>query len=231
LNIVTTKPKIILQSRIREFKRRYLLFIFFALVPVIWAIFVSALAHYKGTAGFDFRIGQDGLTAYRAFGGAEKGDRIKGVWGVPHDRLFSYLFLKKDIAEQPYNFIIEKDGQLISAHVAPQKRSWFVIFKKAWSYYFLIISLVVCSLSAVFFSPKEQPAGPFLGAFISSAIINASYLVYHFGFSNPNLISLTYLTIVVANWLMFSSWAHFSLNFPVGRQLLINRPYIFFPRL
>ncbi len=219
------KPKIIVQSRIRDLKPWHLVFVLIALIPVLWAIVLSVTAHYKGTVGFNFIIERDALIAVQSFSGVDKGDRIKELWGISHEKVFTYLLQKRAGGEQPFTITIEENNQLFSTHVVPNKLGWSTILKKAWGHYFLIAALVACSLIALLFSPSEQPTGPFFTAFISSAIINANSLTYHFGFSSPNLLSLTYLTILIANWLMFSSWAHFSLNFPVGHQLLVNRPW------
>ncbi len=222
---MTLTPEVGLQSRIKRFKIRHLLFILIAIIPVIWAGFLSYKAHYEGTEEFKFSIKPSGLISNQSLDHIRKNDHIQELWGIPSDKILNYLFVEKDYEAQPFQIIVKRDNQEIKARLIPRKLEWAFILKTAWAHYFLIITLVTCSLSAVLLAPSEQPTLPFFAAFISSALINANDLTYQFGFADPGLISSTYLTIIVANWLMFSSWAHFSLNFPFGHQLITNRPW------
>ncbi len=217
-------PKIIVHSQTKKLQACHLIFITIAAIPIIWAAVLSFTAHYRGSENFDFHITRHGLVSMHNLETLKKGDLVKKLWSVPTDKVLNYHLVKKDEPKQPNDVIIQRGNQLISTRLVTHKLTWSDIIKRAWSHFFIVGVLVACSLSAALLAPPDQPVVSFFMAFISSAIINANDLTYLFGFSNPGFISLTYLTILMANWLMFSSWAHFSLNFPIGHQRLVNRP-------
>ncbi len=218
--------KIIVKPRSIPLRPAHLCFILTALIPVIWVVFLSVYAHNRGSENFDFTITRHGLVSLHQLDHVNKDDLIKTLWGIPTHQVLNYHLANPEQSIQPGQITIKRDSEPVAATLITRRLSFSDIFRRAWSHYFLVGVLVVCSLAAALFAPPGQPVLPFFSTFIASAVINSTDLIYQFGFSDPRFISTAYLTIITANWIMFSSWAHFSLNFPVGHQLAINRPAV-----
>jgi signal transduction histidine kinase len=156
----------------------------------------------------------------------QEGDRIKSISGIPY-----YQFLAPSppvftSSRQSRTAIIERDGAQISIPIQFERISWQAFLIKTWPNYLLIAILSVCGLIAVLLSAPKQPAPAFFSALIASAMVISSQLPFFFAQLQPGIISASFLVMTIGNWVMFSSWAHYCLNFPLDRQLLTGHPLL-----
>ncbi len=209
-------------------KGRLLFYILGAFIPVIWAIVLSVHIIHHGTPGFRLTPTNDSFvinTIDAPINTFREGDRIKRVFGLSYHHFLGYIFFQQQPVGHSRKAIIERDGAQLSIPIQFEKIGWATLLKDLWPNYLLIVTLIICSLTAVLLSPPEQPASSFFMALTACAMIIASQISFDLGQLHPMIMSASFILLAIGNWVMFSAWAHYCFNFPVDRQLLVGRPW------
>ncbi len=200
-----------------------------ALVPLIWAIFLSSIIARHGIPGFRVTPTIDSFainTVDAPINPVQKGDRIKRISGISYYQFLNDVFHPAQSDEHSTTAILERDGREISISINFEEISWLTLLQMAWPNFLLIIILSICGLTAVLLSAPGQPAATFFTALIACAVTIASQLSFDYSLLKPDMQSISFILTATGNWVMFSAWAHYCLNFPPDRQLLVGRPWV-----
>jgi len=226
----TTPSSILRLSRIDKWRRLKLsLFILLALVPIIWASILSIFIARHGIPGFRVTPVLDSFvinTVDAPLNPVQKGDRIKSISGISYYHFLNNIIHPVTSGKLSNTVTIERSGRQMSIPVNYKIISWYRLLQMAWPNFLLIIILSVCGLTAVLLSPPGQPSAFFFTALVAGAMTIASQISFDYSFLDPDFMSSSFISTAIGNWLMFSAWAHYCLNFPSDRQLLTGRPWM-----
>ncbi len=156
----------------------------------------------------------------------KKGDLIVGINGVGYQDILSWILHGKPDRHATYKINIVRDQQQLT--IAPEMNVVlpFRVISVAWPQIVLILTLLFLGILAFLRAPEDQPGFLFLLCLCFFATTFSATLPSLFGVLEPVVISLSFLTLAVCNWLAFGTFLHFVFKFPVGRDLVRERPWL-----
>ncbi|RTZ99091.1 MAG: hypothetical protein DSY89_08880, partial [Deltaproteobacteria bacterium] len=205
------------------------MFILMALAPVIWATILSVNIARHGIPGFRVTPILDGFVISKVdvpINPIQKGDRIKSISGISYYQFLGNIIHPVKSGRLSNIVVIERGGRQMTIPVNYKIISWPRMLQMAWPNFLLIFILSICGLTAVLLSSPGQPAAIFFIALVACAMTIASQISFDYSFFDPDFLSVSFILTITCNWLMFSAWAHYCLNFPPDRQLLSGRPWL-----
>ncbi len=197
------------------------------LLPLAWALWLSAGAFRRGDAGFAVELGHTALAVHRVRGGitpVRPGDRIRSLDGVPVPRVLGSLFTRAAWRGRGERITVLRDGARVRLRVGRAPLGPGRFLAEMWPHLAAALVLVLCGVLAFVRAPPGQPAGLFLSACSVFALNGVNEIALAFGPPPPRLLSAAFLVAAITNWLGFALWGHFVLRFPRERSLLEGRP-------
>jgi len=193
----------------------------FALLPFLWAGFITFQIHKRGDAGFSYELGWKSLKIMRVYESLNpvcEGDDIKLV---DHHTINEVLGFYISRLKEPYKGVVTigREGKQLSFRLSYRSLSWGAYLKACWPFILLAFLLTVIGLIAYVRSSPDQPSGLFLACYVIFAINITNEIGFNFGIQPPYLISLIFIVATLSNWLGFSLWTHFIVRFPTEQQL------------
>jgi len=196
------------------------------IIPVcmFMVFFFSVL--YSGTPGFRVDKTQNGLKIEKIkqkINPVMPGDIIISINGMPYPRILSCFFHDSPGSGKNTIITILRQGKKIQftpelINVSP---SQFLRF--AWPHLILIIMLIALGMLSYLRASAEQPALLFLISTVFFATTFSATIPSHFGILAPRIISLSFFTLAVSNWIAFGACLHFVFSFPVRRNIIKKR--------
>jgi len=221
------RSKTVSEHEQRQFLVKLAVFVF-ALLPFLWAGFITLQVHQRGDAGFSYELGWKSfkiMRVYRRLNPVYEGDDIKFI---DHHTINEVLGSCINRLKKPYKGLvtIERKGKQLSFRLLYRSLSWRGYLKVCWPFIFLALFLMVIGLVVYTRAFSDQPSGLFLACHIIFAINIINDIGLHFGVQSPYLVSLIFIIATLSNWLGFSLWTHFVFRFPTEHQILKGNTFV-----
>lgn len=198
-------------------------------IPISMLFIFSFSILYYGTPEFRVDKTQHGLKIgeiRQLLNPVQPGDMIIGIGTLDYQQILSLLVSPKSFSKTPPVLIIQRDGekQAFRPRLAPV--SPFTFLSVSWPHLVLIFTLILLGTLSYLRTTSDQPAFLFLMtvSFFATAI-SATFPSY-FGVLDPGVISLSFFTLAIGNWMAFGSYLHFVFSFPNERNLIRNKRWL-----
>ncbi len=225
-------------SDIPETRKNIGLAIIILPVSMFMIFFFSVL--YSGSPGFRVDKTQNGLKIGKikqAINPVMPGDIIISINAMPYPRILSCLLHARSGSDKYTTITILRKGEKIQfspkfIHVTPSQ-----FLKFAWPHLILIIMLIALGMLSYLRASPEQPALLFLISAIFFATTFSATIPSHFGILSPRIISLSFFTLAISNWIAFGTCLHFVFSFPARRNIIKKKKalipvfYLFAPAI
>jgi signal transduction histidine kinase len=199
------------------------------LLPVgMFFVFLLSILSY-GTPGFVVDKTQRGLLVSRVHDSrtpVKKGDLIVAINDLGYQDILPWLLIKKPYPAGAYRIGLLRHHQPLSVRPKMAIVLPFRLVSVAWPRILLIFILLSLGILAFLRAPEDQPRFLFLLSLCAFATSFSATLPSLFGVLEPAVISLSFLTLAISNWIAFGAYLHFVFKFPVGRDLVKQRPWL-----
>jgi len=208
-------------------RRVYLLLL---LVPLGLLFIFSRAAFTLGTPGFRVDKTQHGLnvsTVFKVINDIRPGDLIIALDREPYPAVLAHLLLNPGFQPETartITLIRETEKITISPKTLPL--TWQGYLALLWPHLLLISLFFFLGLLALFRSAANEPGQLFYCMLCWFSCSFASTIPSHVGLLSPAVISLSFFSITLSNWIAFGSLAHFTCRFPTQRDVCRGRPWL-----
>ncbi len=205
--------------------RKNLFFVIIA-IPLLMLFIFSFAAFQHGVPGFRVDKSQQGLrvaSVVHDINPVQTGDVVVAINGLPYARVLGLLLLPSSTQLVPPSVTVLRGEETIHFTPVFMPLTWAAYLAVAWPHLLLTTLFLTLGSIALFRAPPGQPV--FLFFFMLCAFSNtiASTLPSQFGLLQPEIISLSFVSIALSNWCAFGAFAHFICRFPVERDLFRGR--------
>nr|NJM03114.1 hypothetical protein [Desulfobacula sp.] len=207
-------------------------------LPLSFICIFSFSVLYYGTPEFRVDKTQHGLKIgkiHQALNPVQTGDLIVRINTLSYDRILARLTALKPESAKPGTITIKRGEMYFEFEPRFNPVSPFRFLSFAWPHLLLMFSLIFLGILSYFRVTSEQPVMVFLVSLSFFATTISATFPSHFGILDPSVISLSFFTLAVFNWLAFGSMLHFVFSFPNERNRVKNKPrwiaafYLFAP--
>jgi hypothetical protein len=202
--------------------------ILFAFSPLVWAAVLQLWLLDHGTPGFRMEPTQNCFVVSRVdrpINPVRQGDRVTALSGIGYHQVLGFLLSDREGGSNPHQVTIVRDGKETDLVLTVVPLGGLEVAKALWAHLFLVCVLTLLTKLSIMKAPPDQPADLLLVSLTFFGLVVVSEFPMHFGTLDPALQSLAFLSTALTNWLAFSAWTHFVLQFPVDRQFLSHRPF------
>ena len=183
-----------------------------------------------GTPGFRVDKTQHGLnvsTVFMPINDIRPGDLIIALDQESYPAVLAHLLLHPDFRLVTARTItVLRDAARITSRPKNAALTWQTYFAILWPHLLLISLFIFLGLLALFRSAVNEPGQLFFCMLCWFSCSFASTIPSHLGLLSPTIISLSFFSITLSNWLAFGGLAHFTCRFPVQRDLCQDRPWL-----
>lgn len=155
-----------------------------------------------------------------------RGDLIVRIDDVGYDTILSWLLTGKGRATGPYRVTLIRDGHEMTITPEMHLVLPFQLISTVWPQAVLVFLLLFLGALAFLRTPGNQPSFLFLLSVCAFATTFSATIPSLFGILEPSVISLSFATLAVSNWIAFGAYLHFVFKFPVGRDLIRGRSWM-----
>ena len=208
----------------------HLPYLLLLLVPIGLLFVFSWAALTLGTPGFRVDKTQHGLnvsTVFKVINDIRPGDLIIALDQEPYPEVLAHLLLHpgfRPATARTITLLRNAEKITISPKTAPL--TWQAFIAILWPHLLLIGLFFFLGLLALFRSAENEPGQLFYAMLCWFSCSFASTIPSHVGLLSPTIISLSFFSITLSNWIAFGSLAHFTCRFPTQRDLCRNRPWL-----
>ncbi|MFA5904474.1 MAG: ATP-binding protein [Desulfobacula sp.] len=184
---------------------------------------------YFGTPEFRVDKTQDGLKIgeiHQSINPVQTGDMIVRIDSLSYDEILSCLISSGRGHQKQGKLTVQRGETLIEFEPRFNPVSPFRFFSNAWPHLLLILILLFLGILSYFRVTSEQPTLIFLITLSFFASTFSATFPSYFGILDPVVISFSFFTLMIFNWLAFGTLLHFIFSFPRNRNLTINRPWM-----
>ena len=198
-------------------------------IPISMIFIFSLCVLYYGTPEFRVDKTQQGLKIgkiHQPLNPVQINDVIVSINSLDYDQILSFLVSPKHFSKNKGIIIIKRDGKRIEIKPKFNPVSPFRFLSIAWPHLllmFILISLGVLSYLRVL---SEQPVLLFLITLSFFATTLSATFPSYFGILEPHIISLSFFTLAICNWVAFGACLHFVFSFPTDRNIIKNKKYL-----
>ncbi len=199
------------------------------LFPIVMILIFSFSILKNGTPEFKVDKTQHGLKVGKIFGKLnpiQAGDLIKEIHGIKYHLILSMITSPSMTPNQDKTICIIRDGELITLIPKVNSVTPFRLLSEAWPHFTLMITLISLGIIAFLRVPIDQPGFVFLIFLSMIATTISATLPSYFGILSPQIISLSFFTLAICNWIGFSAFFHFVFSFPNERNLVSNHRWL-----
>ncbi len=209
----------------REKKRGLLAFVL--AVPIAAVFFFLGAAFLQGDVGFQVDKTQYGLFVSRITDPVchlKPGDLIVAIRGIPYQRALGSLF----VPARPGNelqVVVKRDGRTLAVQLQPVPMTLGRVIGRAGPRLVLISFFLLLATVARARAPDSVQVRLFFLMLCGLSTSVAATLASCIPVLSPLIISLSFLLLMVSNWLSFGAFLHFACRFPADRDLLRHRKW------
>ena len=205
-------------------------YLLFLIVPVGLLCIFSWAAFILGTPGFRVDKTQHGLnvsTVFTVINDIRPGDLIIALDKEPYPAVLGHILRTPENGFLPARAItLLRKGNKFTIIPKTVPLTWQGYLAIIWPHLLLIALFFVLALLSLFRSSENEPGRLFYCMLCWFSATFASTIPSHFGLLSPSVISLSFFSITLSNWLAFGSLAHFTCRFPTQRDLCSGRPWL-----
>ena len=206
--------------------RRWLALLLAAL-PLSVAAALSIFIFFKGSAGFQIEKTQFCFVVSKVnspLNPVRAGDCITHIGGLKYHKVLGCLLSTQRPIVPIDRITLRRGNRTITTTLAYAPLGALQFIQSTWPYWmFALLSLILC-LSVLRLAPAGQPTGLFILSLSSFTLLLVCQFPIQFGILHPELQSAASLITTLANWIGFSAWLHFTIRFPLDRQLWRDSP-------
>lgn len=173
---------------------------------------------------------QNGLlisSVHRTDGILRTEDLIVSISGISYHRVLASLFMPAP-PERVHHVRVRRAGHTVNLALGPVPLSPGAYLSIVWPHLLLIAVFLALGSMALFRAPPGPVPRLFFLMLCGLSTSIAATIQSHIGLLQPRMISFSFLTLTVSNWLSFGAFAHFISRFPAQRDLLHLRRWPLF---
>ncbi len=199
------------------------------LLPLLMVCIFSGSVFFYQSPGFRVDKTQYGLRIseiHDSINPVLKNDLIIGINGLEYNHVLSSALTGAAVQDNRSSIRVLRENRQIDIPVTLEPVSPFAFLSSAWPHFVLILVLVSLGTLAFLRGKSGQPTGLFLIMVCFFATTFSATFPSHFGTLNPFIISLSFYTLALCNWLAFGTCLHFVCLFPGERNVIRNRKWL-----
>ena len=199
------------------------------LLPAAFIVIFSASVFIHQSPGFRVDKTQFGLRVnevYSTVNQVEKGDLIIRINDLAYNRILSHCLggTLKPFSES--RVVVLRGERQINLQITPAPVMPFEFISASWPHFVLIAVLLSLGTLSFLRAPSDQPTTLFLAMVCFFATTFSATFPSHFGILDPFIISLSFFTLALCNWMAFGACLHFIFKFPGERNLVRDRKWL-----
>lgn len=199
------------------------------LIPISMIFIFSFSVLYYGTPEFRVDKTQKGLKIgkiHQPLNPVQTDDIIISINALDYDQILCFLVSPKLFSKKPGTLVIQREGRPIEIKPIVNSVSPFQFISIAWPHLLLMFTLIFLGVLSYFRVTSDQPVLLFLMTVSFFATTFSATFPSHFGILEPHIISLSFFTLAICNWLAFGTWLHFVFSFPNERNIIKNKKWL-----
>jgi len=211
----------------RPYRKNLALMVVF--IPISMILIFSFSVLYCGTPEFRVDKTQFGLKIgqiHRPINPVQTDDVIVSINGLDYNHILSYLISPKFFPQEKASILIKRKGKQIEFEPKLNPVSPFRFLSVAWPHLLLMMILILLGTLSYLRVTSEQPVFLFLITVSFFATIFSATFPSYFGILEPHIISLSFFTLAICNWVAFGSCLHFVFSFPTERNIIKNKRWL-----
>ncbi len=200
------------------------------LVPVLAVLFFISASFYQGDVGFQVDKTQHGLFVSRITVGVnpvKPGDLIVRIRGISYPEVLGSLFNPADLS--PGLFVtVDRNDTLFDVLLHSIPMTIGRLLRIAGPRILLVSVFLLLANVAYFRAPESAQVKLFLFMLCGFSTSIAATLASCLSILLPAVMSLSFLVLMLSNWISFGLFMHFAMRFPPDRDLLKKKKWPLF---
>ncbi len=198
-------------------------------LPISLICIFSFSVLYFGTPEFKVDKTQDGLKIgkiRKMINPVQADDIIVRINTLSYDQILGGILFPKSTPKTHTTITVKRGEAYIEFEPKLNPVSPFQFLSIAWPHLLLMFTLIFLGVLSYFRVPSEQPVLVFLVTLSFFASTLSATFPSYFGILSPPIISLSFFTLAICNWLAFGTCLHFVFSFPQDRNMVKNKPWL-----